>query len=111
VGQSLRAALIILRDICIALRVALVKYIRAIRERWLRSKAAEYAGGFTFMKLDNWVRFSWDLTSSSADCELPEHYEIAPACEKTSRAAQSHLALDRARRYLEPGDARGYADD
>jgi hypothetical protein len=32
------------------------------------------------MKLVNWVRFSWDLTKlPPLDCELPEHYEIAPA--------------------------------
>ena len=40
------------------------------------------------MKLVNWVRFSWDLTKlPPLDCELPEHYEIAP----TSREDESEL--------------------
>ena len=40
------------------------------------------------MKLVNWVRFSWDLTKlPPLDCELPEHYEIAP----TSRDDEGEL--------------------
>jgi hypothetical protein len=40
------------------------------------------------MKLVNWVRFSWDLTKlPPLDCQLPEHYEIAP----TSQEDESEL--------------------
>ncbi|MEP6685696.1 MAG: GNAT family N-acetyltransferase [Verrucomicrobiota bacterium] len=51
------------------------------------------------MKLVQWVQFSWDLTKlPPLDCELPEHYEIAPASredETELRKVISHsIVLD-----------------
>lgn len=51
------------------------------------------------MKLDNWVRFTWDVTTlPSLDATLPEHYEITTATaedeKELRRVILSSFSLD-----------------
>jgi hypothetical protein len=45
------------------------------------------------MKLLNWVRFTWDLsTLSSTPVDLPTHYQIAPATNDDEKAVRKVLS-------------------
>lgn len=51
------------------------------------------------MKLDNWVRYTWDVTTlPPLDATLPEHYEITPASaedeKEIRRVILSSFTLD-----------------